>query len=133
MKDSGEACPIDNTDADVTAIAPTVAPVCLPDNDTVTIPEVTGVIYSDTGWVGGSRTITATAAAGYKLVGDNSWTFTDVPSAGCPPVGPVYSGTEALASTGPSSNTNGLIVLAFSLLASGGRLGDSQDAQVVSK
>ena len=120
--DEAVACPIDKTDADVTATAPTVAPVCLPDNDTVTIPEVTGVIYHDTGWVDGERTITATAATGYKLIGDHSWTFTDVPSAGCEPVGPVFSGTEALASTGPSSNTNGLIVLAFSLLASGGLL-----------
>ena len=75
--DASTLCP-------VTTVPPTVTPVCFPHNDTVTIPEVTGVIYSDTDWVGDSRTITATAAAGYTLVGDTSWTFIDIPGAGCP-------------------------------------------------
>jgi hypothetical protein len=62
---------------EVTATVPTVNPVCGPNNDTVTIPTKGGVNYADTGWVNGSRTITATAKDGYVLKGEFSWTFTD--------------------------------------------------------
>jgi hypothetical protein len=100
---------------------PTVVPVCFPNNDTVTVPELEGVIYSDTGWVDGKRTITASAAAGYTLTGEMTWTFTDVPSAGCAPTGPVFSAEDptALAFTGAPSNTGGLVALAIVLITSG--------------
>lgn len=110
-----------NTPCSVTPPAPTVVPICFPNNDTVTIPEVAGVMYSDTGWVDGKRTITASPAEGYTLIGDTTWTFTDVPSAGCAPVGPVFSAADpsALAFTGVPSNTGGLVALAIVLITSG--------------
>jgi hypothetical protein len=109
-----------NTLCSVTTVPPTVVPICFPNNDTVTIPEVAGVVYSDTGWVDGKRTITASAAAGYTLVGDTTWTFTDVPSAGCPQV-TAFSAADptALAFTGAPSNTGGLVALAIVLITSG--------------
>ena len=116
--DEATTCPIDETGGEVTTAAPTVVAKCFPNNDTVTIPEVEGVIYSDTGWVAGQRTITASADEGYTLIGDTSWTFTDVPSAGCPPVGPVFAADE-LAFTGASSNTGGFVALAILLITSG--------------
>jgi hypothetical protein len=110
-----------NTPCSVTPPAPTVVPICFPNNDTVTIPEVAGVMYSDTGWVDGKRTITASAAEGYTLSGETTWTFTDVPSAGCAPTGPVFSAEDptALAFTGAPSNTGGLVALAIILITSG--------------
>jgi len=62
----------------VTPTAPSVNPLCGPNNDTLILPTQTGVDYSSTGWVGGSLTVTATAQAGYVLAGQTSWTFTDV-------------------------------------------------------
>jgi hypothetical protein len=87
----------------------------------VTIPEATGVLYSDTGWVDGKRTITASAASGYALSGATTWMFTDVPSGGCAAVGAVFSAGDpaALAFTGAPSNTGGLIALAIILVTSG--------------
>jgi hypothetical protein len=78
-------------------------------------------MYSDTGWVDGKRTITASPAEGYTLIGDTTWTFTDVPSAGCAPTGPVFSAEDptALAFTGAPSNTGGLVALAIILITSG--------------
>lgn len=101
--------------------APTVVPICFPNNDKVSVPEVEGVVYTDTGWVDSKRTIKATAAEGYAPFEDVTWTFTDVPSAGCAPVGAVFSflSAEELAFTGPSSNTGGLAGLALFLIASG--------------
>ncbi len=116
--DEATLCPIDETGGEVATAAPTVVAKCFPNNDTVTIPEVEGVIYSDTGWVAGQRTITASPAKGYTLIGDTSWTFTDVPSTGCPPVGPVFAADE-LAFTGTSSNTGGFVALAILLVTSG--------------
>jgi hypothetical protein len=111
------------TPCPVTTVAPTAAAVCLPNNDTVTIPVVEGVIYTDGGWVGGERTITAAAAEGYALTEGSvtSWTFTDVPVAGCPDEPPVFSYTPTgeLAYTGASTGTNGLTALAIFLMASG--------------
>ncbi len=111
--DEATACP-------VTTVAPTVVPICLPNNDTVTIPEVDGVTYTDSGWVDGERTITATADEGYALTEESvtSWTFTDVPAAECPDE-TGFSGTPELAYSGASSSTNGLIGLAIFLMASG--------------
>ncbi len=61
----------------VTPADPTVAPVCGPNNDTVTLPTQTGVTYTSTGWVNGQLTVTATAKDGFVLDGTHSWTFTD--------------------------------------------------------
>ncbi len=73
--------PVELTEA--TPTAPTVDPICGANNDTVTIPTTEGVDYSDTGWVGGERTVTATAKEGFTLVGDAEWTFTDLATT-CP-------------------------------------------------
>jgi len=123
MKAVGD-CPFEMVDEKETPATPTVVPVCLPNNDTVTIPEMEGVIYTDTGWVDGKRTITAEAAPGYDLAGDVEWTFTDVPVAGCPDEGPAFSYTspEELAYTGASSTTGGLAALAILLMATGAAL-----------
>lgn len=112
--DASTVCP-------VTTEPPTVVAKCFPNNDTVTIPDVDGVVYSDTGWADGKRTITAAAATGYTLTGDMSWTFTDVPSAGCPIVGPVFSGDDpgSLAFTGIPATTGGLVALAILLIIGG--------------
>lgn len=128
--DSATTCPVQLTGSDVTPKAPTVVPLCFPNNDTVTIPTTTGVMYTDGGWVLGVRTITASATEGYALIGTKSWAFTDVPSASCPdvPTGfafvptalvPTALAPAALASTGTSSNTGGYIGLALFLIASG--------------
>lgn len=111
----------ENTPCEAATVTPTVVPVCFPNNDTVTIPELEGVIYSDTGWVDGKRTITATAVEGYVLTGETSWTFTDVPSAGCAPVGPVFSGEDptALAFTGVPGTTGGFVALATMFITAG--------------
>ena len=112
--------------ADTPTVAPTVDPLCGPNNDAVTIPEVEGVIYADGGWVDGERTITAAADEGYDLVvgADAEWTFTDVPVAACPDEGPAfsYTPTEELAYTGASSSTGGLAALAILLMAAGAAL-----------
>jgi hypothetical protein len=122
--DDQTICPIEMVDEKETPTAPTAVPVCLPNNDTVTIPEMVGVVYTDTGWVGGKRTVTAQAAPGYDLWGDVEWTFTDVPVAGCPEEGPAfsYTPTDDLAYTGPSSSTAGLAALAILLVAAGAAL-----------
>jgi len=109
------------TPCDAFPPAPTVVAKCFPNNDTVTIPEVEGVVYADTGWVGGKRTITASPAGESTFFEDVSWTFTDVPSTGCPPVGPVFAADE-LAFTGTSSNTGGFVALAILLVTSGAAL-----------
>ena len=109
------------TPCDAFPPAPTVVAKCFPNNDTVTIPEVEGVIYADTGWVEGKRTITASPAGDSTFFEDVSWTFTDVPSAACPPVGPVFAADE-LAFTGASSNTGGFVALAILLITSGAAL-----------
>ena len=72
LEQAANAC-----DIDVTPIAPTVASICGPDNDTVTLPTATGVTYTSTGWDNNSITITATEQDGYTLSGQTSWTFTD--------------------------------------------------------
>ncbi|UJP40846.1 fibronectin type III domain-containing protein [Cellulomonas palmilytica] len=67
-----------------TATAPTFADPWETADDTVTIPQVTGVQYAiDGAPVGagtypgsGTVTVTATAAAGYVLTGASQWTFT---------------------------------------------------------
>ncbi len=114
-------CPIDIELAEV-EYAPTWTPICLPNNDKVDFPdpEVAGVTYTDTGWVLGQRTITASADEGYTLLGETSWTFTDTPAAECPDE-TGFSGTPKgeLAYSGPSSSTNGLTALAIFLMATG--------------
>ncbi len=100
--------------------APTWTPVCLPDNDIVSFPAVDGVTYTDTGWDGGQRTITASADEGIVLLGETSWTFTDTPAAACPDEqGNSYQPPGELAYTGASSSTGGLAALAALLVASG--------------
>jgi hypothetical protein len=112
--DEATACP-------VTTVEPTVVPICGPDNDTLTTPEVDGVVYTNSGWVDGELTVTATADEGYVLEGETSWTFTDVPVANCPDEPPVFSYTPTgeLAFTGASTGTNGLTALAIFLMAAG--------------
>ncbi|WP_291381506.1 hypothetical protein, partial [Demequina sp.] len=113
------ACPVDIELAEV-EYAPTWTPICLPNNDTVDFPDVAGVTYTDTGWVGGQRTITAAADEGYTLGGETSWTFTDTPAAECPDEqGDSFQPPSELAYTGASSSTNGLTALAIFLMASG--------------
>lgn len=100
--------------------APTWTPICLPNNDTVTFPEVDGVTYTDTGWDNGQRTITASAEEGIALLGETSWTFTDTPAAECPDEqGNSFQPSGELAYSGPSSSTGGLAALAALLVASG--------------
>jgi hypothetical protein len=112
--DEATACP-------VTTVEPTVVPICGPNNDTLTTPEVEGVVYTDSGWVDGELTVTATADEGYVLEGEASWTFTDVPVANCPDEPPVFSYTPTgeLAFTGASTGTNGLAGLAIFLMTAG--------------
>ncbi|MGB4967682.1 MAG: hypothetical protein WBO35_05790, partial [Candidatus Saccharimonadales bacterium] len=67
-----------NAPCTTTAAAPTVVPECGPNNDAVTVPANTATVtYTSTGWVNGSLTVTATAAPGYVITGDSTWTFTD--------------------------------------------------------
>ncbi len=66
----------------VTPAEPTVTPVCGPNNDTVTLPDTAHVTYSQTGWVDGKNTVTATVDEGYYISGTEGettmeWTFTD--------------------------------------------------------
>ncbi len=124
--DDPTICPFEFIEDDATTAAPAVVPVCGPNNDTVIIPEVEGVIYADGGWVGGERTITAIADEGYDLVvgADAEWTFTDVPVAACPDEGPAFSYTPTgeLAYSGATPATGPLGALAILLLASGAAL-----------
>lgn len=60
-----------------TAVAPVLTVVCGADNDTVELVEARGVLYTETGWVNGSKAVTATAKEGYYLVGQSVWTLTD--------------------------------------------------------
>ncbi len=110
-------------DTGITPLAPTPTPICMPNNDTITIPVDKGVKYTDTGWVNGKRTIKAIADGDFVLKGTTEWTFTDVPSAGCPKGVIGFAGNESgskkLAFTGVSSNENGLIGLALALIISG--------------
>jgi len=88
--DSNQACP--PGDVEVTPKAPTFNDPCGTADDTYTIPSKDGVKYLVNGvekaagtYLGtGSVTITAAALAGYKLVGQSSWSheFTNEP---CPP------------------------------------------------
>ncbi len=116
--DDATPCPIDVNPVAASVVDP---PVCGPNNDVLNIPTTEGVTYTDTGWVNNERTITATAQEGYTLVGTALWTFTDVPTAGCPDEPPVFSYTppNELAFTGPSSSTGGLVALAAFLVTSG--------------
>jgi hypothetical protein len=62
---------------------PSAQPVCGVDNDSVTVPSDTdAVTYSDTGWVNGTRTVTARWSDDQSEL--DSWTFTDAGEA-CPP------------------------------------------------
>ena len=78
--DANEACPME-----VTPVAPTVDPVCGPENDEVNVATTTGVTYTVSEWVDGSVTVTATAQAGYVIAdgATTSWTFTDA-NVACP-------------------------------------------------
>ena len=120
--DEAVACPIEITDTAVTPEPPTVVAKCLPNNDTVTLPTTVGVVYTAGEWFDGKLTVTAAAAEGYTLIGDEtSWTFTDVPSAACPDEEPVFSYVPSaqLAQTGTSDGTLGLAVLAMLLISTG--------------
>lgn len=124
--DGATLCPFEYIEIDVAPTAPTVVPLCGPNNDTVTIPEVDGVNYTASGWVGGERTITASADAGYGLVvgADAQWTFTDVPVTACPDEAPAfsYTPTKELAYTSAASSTGGLAALAILLMTTGAAL-----------
>jgi len=62
---------------------PSAQPVCGVDNDGVTVPSDTdAVTYADTGWVNGTRTVTATWNHDDSEL--DSWRFTDAGEA-CPP------------------------------------------------
>ncbi len=76
---SRDDCPMTDEDEEVTPLAPSVTVVCGPNNDTLSIPTVTGVTYEQTGWVNGKNTVTATANEGFVFPEetDTSWTFTD--------------------------------------------------------
>ncbi len=122
--DEATFCPFEYIEIDVTATAPKVAPVCGPNNNKVTIPEVDGVIYAAGAWVGGERTITATAGHGHEIVGSAEWTFTDVPVTACPDEGPAFSYTPAneLAYTGATPVTGPLAALSILLMGAGAAL-----------
>lgn len=96
---------VDCPPVSVTATAPTRVDVCGNQNDTYTIPATTGVIYKIGGNVvnagtypksGNAVTVTAEAAAGYKLTGIlNFWILTFTNNSACPievvPTAPVAS------------------------------------------
>lgn len=85
---------VDCPPVSVTATAPTRVDVCGNQNDTYTIPATTGVIYKIGGNVvtagtypksGNAVTVTAEAAAGYKLTGIlNFWILTFTNNSACP-------------------------------------------------
>ncbi len=82
--DQNVPCPIV-----VTTTAPTVAPVCGPANDVVTLPDIVGVTYTAGDWVDGTRVVSAATQPGYVFAPGSavSWRVTDgaVP---CPIVAP---------------------------------------------
>ncbi len=115
----------------VTASAPSVTPVCGPNNDTVTFAVTPNVTYSQTGWVGGSNTISATAAAGYVLTSTTSWTYTDTGIAGCTTVSPVAPTFDDVcgvngdtytitATTGVTYYVNGVVVTTYGTFPASG-------------
>lgn len=66
----------------VSVVMPSVEVVCGANNDTVIMPTIEHVTYTQTGWVDGKNTVTATADAGYYIDGtqkdaEKSWTLTD--------------------------------------------------------
>ena len=120
--DEASLCPIELIDEKAITTVPTVVPICGPNNDTVTLPDTEGVIYTASSWLGGQLTVTAAAAdESTDLVGDSSWTFTDTPVTACPDEEPAFSYVPSaeLAQTGTSSTTLGLAALAMLLLTGG--------------
>ncbi len=61
----------------VTPKAPTRTVVPGPNNDTISLPSQTGVVYATSAWASNRLTVSAKAAAGYQLSGTTSWTFVD--------------------------------------------------------
>ncbi len=124
LVDKATLCPFEYIEKDATPATPTVVPLCGPNNDSVTIHQVNGVIYAAGAWVGGERTVTATAGYGYELLGTAAWTLTDVPVAGCADEGPVFSSTPTgdLAYTGATPVTGPLAALAILLVGAGAGL-----------
>jgi hypothetical protein len=124
--DEATLCPFEYIESDATPSAPTVVPLCGPNNDVVKIPVTEGVIYAGGAWVDGKRAVTATADEGYDLAlgADAEWTITDLPVAGCPDEGAVFSHTPTgeLAYTGATSATGGLAALSALLVAAGAAL-----------
>ncbi len=117
--DAATPCPVAVTVPD----DPT--PVCGPNNDTVVLPEVEHVTYTQTGWSDGKNTVTATVEDGFYIAGTNmamsqSWTYTDTATA-CPQVLGATTSTPQLENTGAtltlpmllSTGLLGVSILAF--------------------
>ncbi len=64
----------------ISAPPPSVQEICGPNNDLITLPTAPHVTYtvSPTWSATSTKTVTATPVAGYEIVGERSWTFTDV-------------------------------------------------------
>ncbi|HQZ00951.1 MAG TPA: hypothetical protein PLQ63_13210, partial [Propionicimonas sp.] len=95
------------------AAGPTVAPICGANNDEVTLPTTEGVSYTASGWTNGVNTVTATAQAGFSLVGESQWTVVDT-AAACPVDAPVLQPVTGVAptSTEVCGSDNDKVVLA---------------------
>ncbi|MGB3023668.1 MAG: hypothetical protein WBB39_02570 [Candidatus Saccharimonadales bacterium] len=124
-------CPAPQGGNTVTATAPTVIPVCGANNDTITFATTANVTYSQTGWAGGSNTVSSIAAAGYTLTGTSSWTYSDNTVAGCMtamPTDPLFTddcGTAGdtytiKASEGATYYVNGIAVTTYGTFPASG-------------
>jgi len=123
--DQNTPCPVEV----VEPVAPTV--VCGPNNDVVTLPEVEHITYTQTGWLNGQNTVTATADEGYYFPGEvevdsrneinmsqkttMSWTFTDE-NTSCPEV---LGATDTPATPAAVLHDTGTNVILVSILSAG--------------
>ncbi len=101
LTDSNEACTTAITPAD-----PTVVEVCGANNDVVTLPDIDGLAYTESGWVKGTDTVTVSTTATHTLTGGTSWTFTDL-AAPCPASdGEGTGGTEGTTTGGETTDSD---------------------------
>lgn len=80
-----EAVPCPTKPTPIATAAPTVAELCGPNNDTVTVPTIAGITYTVGPWVDNVLTVTAVAQQGYVLSGPATWTIRDAATP-CPVV-----------------------------------------------
>jgi uncharacterized repeat protein (TIGR01451 family) len=101
-RDFNEPCPPEPA----TPPAPSMEPVCGPNNDVVTLPESSKFTYVSSGWSDNSLTVTATPKEGVvvKDGATTQWTFTDQAEQCSSP--PVYAPKPTVApKCGPNNDT----------------------------